>query len=123
MKLKDATLLLDADHLLPRGEEDEIVIRNPSFEASGSPVGVVTFNQQYGRLGVQQWRTWCQCDRHGSVFGQRIRIGSGYVLFIQGASPWDSSLKVWNLGEPHTLYYYVNARNCCGEVSPPTRWL
>ena len=112
----DATLLLDAIHLLPRGEEDEIVIRNPSFEASGSPVGV-------GYIQPAAMAGW-----EFSSGGRGVNVtgmgpfsdnGSGLdqdsVLFIQGAVTMGQFLEGLEPGEPHTLYYYVNARNCCGE--------
>ncbi|MDA7866802.1 hypothetical protein N9B57_02590, partial [Verrucomicrobia bacterium] len=37
------------------------------------------------------------------------------VLFIQNASSMTQLIDGLEPGETYTLYYYVNARNCCGE--------
>jgi hypothetical protein len=37
------------------------------------------------------------------------------VLFIQGATTMSQLVEGFEAGETYTLYYYVNARNCCGD--------
>jgi hypothetical protein len=111
----DATILLDAVHLIPRGE-GEVVVMNPSFEASGSPVGV-------GYIQPAPLAGWefTSGGRGVNVTGQGpfSDNGSGLdqdsVLFIQGASSMTQLINGLEPGETYTLYYYVNARNCCGE--------
>ncbi len=111
----DATILLDAVNVIPRGK-DEVVIRNPSFEASGSPVGV-------GYVQPSNLAGW-----EFSASGRGVNVtgrgpfadnGSGLdqdsVLFIQGASSMTQLVEGFEAGETYTLYYYVNARNCCGD--------
>ena len=111
----DATILLDAVNVIPRGK-DEVVIRNPSFEASGSPVGV-------GYVQPSNLAGW-----EFSAGGRGVNVtgrgpfadnGSGLdqdsVLFIQGASSMTQLVEGFEAGETYTLYYYVNARNCCGD--------
>ena len=111
----DATILLDAVNILQRGKE-EIVIRNPSFEASGSPVGV-------GYVQPSNLAGW-----EFSAGGRGVNVtgrgpfadnGSGLdqdsVLFIQNAATMSQLVEGFEAGETYTLYYYVNARNCCGD--------
>ncbi|MDA7536492.1 hypothetical protein N8560_00970 [bacterium] len=111
----DATILLDAVNIIPRGKE-EIVIRNPSFEASGSPVGV-------GYVQPSNLAGW-----EFSAGGRGVNVtgrgpfadnGSGLdqdsVLFIQNAATMSQLVEGFEAGETYTLYYYVNARNCCGD--------
>ena len=111
----DATILLDAVNIMPRGKE-EIVIRNPSFEASGSPVGV-------GYVQPSNLAGW-----EYSAGGRGVNVtgrgpfadnGSGLdqdsVLFIQNAATMSQLVEGFEAGETYTLYYYVNARNCCGD--------
>ncbi|MBT5063560.1 MAG: hypothetical protein HOM65_14095 [Verrucomicrobia bacterium] len=111
----DATILLDAVNIIPRGKE-EIVIRNPSFEASGSPVGV-------GYVQPSNLAGW-----EYSAGGRGVNVtgrgpfadnGSGLdqdsVLFIQNAATMSQLVEGFEAGETYTLYYYVNARNCCGD--------
>ncbi|MDA7511177.1 hypothetical protein N8612_05805, partial [Verrucomicrobia bacterium] len=111
----DATILLDAVNVIPRGE-DEVVIVNPSFEASGSPVGV-------GYVQPSQLAGWefSSGGRGVNVTGQGPFSDNGAgldqdsVLFIQNASSMTQLIDGLEPGETYTLYYYVNARNCCGE--------
>ncbi len=111
----DASILLDAVSIVPRGE-DEVVIMNPSFEASGSPVGV-------GYIQPANLAGWefTSGGRGVNVTGQGpfSDNGSGLnqdsVLFIQNATSMTQWIDGLEAGETYTLYYYVNARNCCGE--------
>ncbi|HAQ99775.1 MAG TPA: hypothetical protein DCR61_10530 [Verrucomicrobiales bacterium] len=111
----DATILLDAVNILSRGKE-EIVIRNPSFEASGSPMGV-------GYVQPSNLAGW-----EFSAGGRGVNVtgrgpfadnGSGLdqdsVLFIQNAATMSQLVEGFEAGATYTLYYYVNARNCCGD--------
>jgi hypothetical protein len=111
----DATILLDAVNIVPRGD-DEVVIKNPSFEASGSPVGV-------GYVQPANMAGWdfTSGGRGVNVTGQGPFSDNGAgldqdsVLFIQNASSMSQFVEGLEVGETYTLYYYVNARNCCGE--------
>ncbi len=111
----DATILLDAVNIIPR-TDDEVVVVNPSFEASGSPVGVgyiqpaamAGWNFSAGGRGVN-------VTGQGPFSDNGAGLDQDSVLFIQG--PTEMSQLITNLeaGQTYTLYYYVNARNCCGE--------
>ncbi|MDG1892466.1 MAG: hypothetical protein P8L18_14265 [Verrucomicrobiota bacterium] len=111
----DATILLDAVNIVSRGES-EIVIVNPSFEASGSPVGVGYVQP----ANIAGWE-FTSGGRGPNVTGQGpfSDNGSGLdqdsVLFIQGPTSMTQLIEGLEPGETYTLYYYVNARNCCGE--------
>ncbi len=111
----DATILLDAVNIVPRGE-NEVVIINPSFEASGSPVGVGYIQP----ANVAGW-DFTAGGRGINVTGQGPFADNGTgldqdsVLFIQNASTMTQFIEGLEPGETYTLYYYANARNCCGE--------
>ena len=111
----DATILLDAVNIIPRGD-DEVVLKNPSFEASGSPVGVGYIQP----ANVAGW-DFTSGGRGVNVTGQGpfSDNGSGLdqdsVLFIQNATSMTQWVEGFEPGQTYTLYYYVNARNCCGD--------
>ena len=111
----DATILLDAVSIVPRGN-DEVVLMNPSFESSGSPVGVGYIQP----ANVAGWE-FTSGGRGVNVTGQGpfSDNGSGLdqdsVLFIQNATSMTQWVEGLEAGEIYTLYYYVNARNCCGD--------
>ena len=111
----DATILLDAISLVPRGD-DEVVLVNPSFESSGSPVGVGYVQP----ASIAGWE-FTSGGRGVNVTGQGPFSDNGAgldqdsVLFIQNASSMTQLIEGLEPGETYTLYYYVNARNCCGE--------
>ena len=111
----DATILLDAVSIVPRGK-DEIVVKNPSFEASGSPVGV-------GYLQPANISGWefgpggrgVNVTGVGPFSDNGAGLDQDSVLFIQGSGSMSQWIEGFDAGSPYTLYYYVNARNCCGE--------
>lgn len=109
----DATLLLDSVSIVQR-DPDEIVIENPSFEATGNPVGV----------GYLQPRNISGWEMSGS-FGVNITgvgpfsdngsaIDQDRVLFMQGPGSASQLITGFTPNTDYTLIYYVNARNCCG---------
>ncbi len=114
----DATVVLDAVQIVPRAA-DEIVIHNPSFEASGSPPGVGYLNPfnlsgwtggPGGNYGINvngegpfTDNGWVpDQDRAGFVQGG----GTGLAQYLTGLTP----------GTRYTLVVSLNARNCCGGV-------
>jgi hypothetical protein len=111
----DATTLLDAVNILPRGEE-EVVISNPSFEGSGSPTGV-------GYIQPSNLAGWefggggrgVNVTGRGPFADNGSGLDQDSVLFIQGATTMSQLVEGFEAGETYTLYYYVNARNCCGD--------
>ncbi|PYK01826.1 MAG: hypothetical protein DME23_03235 [Verrucomicrobia bacterium] len=110
----DATLLLDAITIVQR-DAGEIVIKNPSFEASGTPANV-------GYIQPDNIAGW---DAGGVGRGVNIN-GAGpftdnglasdqdLVLFLQGKTTLVSqNITGLNAGQQYTLIFDVNARNCC----------
>ena len=106
----DATILLDAVNIIPRGE-DEVVVMNPSFEASGSPVGVGYIQP----ANVAGWG-FTSGGRGVNVTGQGPFSDNGAgldqdsVLFIQNSTSMTQLIEGLDAGDTYTLYYYVNAR-------------
>lgn len=113
----DASLVVDAVNIVPRAS-DEIVIRNPSFEASGSPPGV-GYLQPYGTAG------W-----DGGAGGRGINIdGEGpftdngdvpdqdRAAFLQNTGSFlAQNITELSPGQRYTLVFAVNARACCGGI-------
>jgi hypothetical protein len=111
----DATILLDAVNIIPRGE-DEVVIQNPSFEASGSPVGVGYIQPaNIAGWGFTSGGRGVNVTGQGPFSDNGAGLDQDSVLFIQNASSMTQLIEGLDPGETYTLYYYVNARNCCGE--------
>lgn len=113
----DGSLVIDAVNIVPRAS-DEIVIRNPSFEASGSPPGV-GYVQPYAIAG------W-----DGGGGGRGINIdGEGpftdngdvpdqdRAAFLQNTgSGLSQNITGLTAGQKYTLVVSLNARNCCGGI-------
>jgi hypothetical protein len=110
----DATLLLDAVNIIER-ESADVVVENPSFEASGNPVGVgyiqpraISGWQMTGGFGVN-------ISGVGPFADNGTAIDQDKVLFMQG--PGSATQVITGLvpDKDYTLIYYANARNCCGD--------
>jgi len=107
----DATLLLDAVNIVQRDPGD-VVIQNPSFEASGNPVGV-------GYLGpIAGWSGGSGINIGIQPFGPFTDNGvspdQDRILFIQGSSSIRQLIEGLTPGREYSLTYSVNRRNCCG---------
>ena len=109
----DATLLLDAISIVQR-DAGEIVIENPSFEATGNPVGV-------GYLGPKKIAGWDVTAGYGiNIDGAGPFTDNGdapdqdRVLLIQGAGMLSQTVTGLTAGQKYTLIYSVNRRTCCG---------
>ncbi|MBI4663464.1 MAG: DUF642 domain-containing protein [Verrucomicrobia bacterium] len=109
----DATVLLDAVTIVQR-EPGQIVVQNPSFEASGSPVGV-------GYIQPRKISGWDMTGGYGvNITGVGPFTDNGaapdqdLVLFLQGAASASQNITGLTPGGKYTLAYSVNARNCCG---------
>jgi hypothetical protein len=104
----DATLLLDAISVVPQAA-GEIVVQNPSFEASGVPAGVGYQNAMAG---------WSFTGGHGvnidtvGPFADNGVAGAqDRVAFIQGPASLSQVIQGLTPGTAYTLEYLVNARN------------
>lgn len=114
----DASAVIDAVTIVARAT-DEIVIQNPSFEASGSPPGV-------GYVNPFQMTGWQASGGHGvNVDGEGPFSDNGDVpdqdrtAFIQGVgSSLSQNVPGLTAGQKYTLVASLNARNCCGGSRP-----
>ena len=104
----DATLLLDGLCVVPQAA-GEIVVKNPSFEASGVPAGVGYQNAMAG---------WSFTGGHGvniDTFGPFADNGvagaQDRVAFIQGPASLSQVIEGLTAGGSYALEYLVNARN------------
>jgi len=109
----DATLLLDAVDIVQRDAGD-VVIENPSFEATGNPVGV-------GYLGPALVAGWEITGGYGiNITGVGPFTDNGAapdqdrVLFMQGSGSASQNITGLTSGQVYTLIFSVNSRNCCG---------
>lgn len=111
----DATVVLDAVNIVARAA-DEIVVRNPSFEASGSPPGV-GYLQPFAMAG---WDS-SPGGRGINVDGEGPFTDNGDVpdqdraAFLQNTGGFLSqTLSGLVAGQKYTVVVALNARNCCG---------
>lgn len=117
----DATLLIDAVSIVPRPETD-IVVANPSFEASLPPAGV-------GYIGPQRLAGWdtvvingnygVNLDTVGPFTDNGVAGAGEAVLLIQNNAAISQTLDGFTPGTAYTVEYLVNARNCCSGSPVP----
>jgi hypothetical protein len=111
----DASLLLDAICIVPVSD-GEMVVKNPSFESSGSPAGAGYIGQVAG------WTTTgghgINVDTVGPFSDNGLAGAQDRVAFLQGPSSLSQILEGLTAGSPYTLTYLVNARN--GDTVGPT---
>ncbi len=112
----DASLLLDAISIVQR-DPGEIVIRNPSFEASGSPANVgyvqpgniAGWDAGGGGRGIN-------VNGAGPFTDNGLASDQDRVLFLQGNTTFVSqNITGLTAGQQYTLIFEVNARVCCGQ--------
>lgn len=109
----DATLLLDSISIVQR-DPDEIVVENPSFEATGNPVGVGYLQPR----AISGWEMAASFGVNitdvGPFSDNGITLDQDRVLFMQGSGTASQLITGFTPNTDYTLIYYVNARNCCG---------
>lgn len=104
----DASLLLDGISVVPQAAE-EIVVMNPSFEASGVPAGVGYQNAMAGWAFTGGHGT--NVDTFGPFADNGIAGAQDRVAFMQGPSSLSQVITGLTAGASYTLDYLVNARN------------
>jgi hypothetical protein len=108
-------LLLDAVDIVQR-DADEIVIENPSFEASGE-------TSYPGYLQPAPIDGWSITGGYGcnSIIGPFEDNGAtpeqGEVLFMQGTCTASNNISGLTVGQAYTLSYAVNARTAASSAS------
>lgn len=116
----DASVLIDGVCIVP-ASTGEIVVKNPSFEASGFPVGV-------GYTGAMAG--WSTTGGHGvnidgvGPFGDNgVAASQDRVGFIQGNASLSQTIDGFTAGSPYTLSFLVNGRNSDTPGPSPYRVL
>jgi hypothetical protein len=103
----DAALLLDAVNIVQRGAND-VVIENPSFEASGFPVGVGYCSPIDGWTGISGVNIGS--IHEGPFTDNGVSPDQDAVGFIQGSLTLSQTLTNVVVGQVYTLIYAVNRR-------------
>lgn len=107
----DASLLLDAISIVQRPAND-VLVQNPSFEASGTPIGSGYIQPKQ----VSGWTNWpgawgVNINRRGPFANNGTAPDQDLVLFLQSPTAYLSQvLTGLTPGQPHTLIFALNAR-------------
>lgn len=116
----DASLLLDGITIVPQAA-DEVIVKNPSFEASG----IVAYPGYQGAIAG-----WTATGGHGvnietvGPFADNGLAGTqDRVAFMQGPSSLTQVIEGLTAGSSYSLEYLVNARNGDSPGGTPYRVL
>ncbi len=107
----DATVLLDAVTVTARAPQN-LVVQNPSFEASGTPPapGYVQPNQVAGwNIGGEEYGV--NVSGLGPFADNGVNPDQDYVLFLQGQTNASQTLAGLTAGTNYLLTFAYNARN------------
>ena len=119
----DATLLLDAIDITRR-EPYEVVLQNPSFEASwamdlyiegtpNAPAPLFGCTFTGGNRGTAS---------SGPFYDNGVASDQDQVLFLQGAETAAQVVSGFTAGQTYTVIYSVNSRGCCPAPPPTTHY-
>ena len=111
----DATLLLDGINIVERDAVD-IVVENPSFEASGtifSGVGYMTGTPMLGWAFSGSGYGVNVPGRDPWFSDNGVNPDQQTVLFIQNAGSVSQTIHGLTAGNKYTLVIWANPRNCC----------
>ncbi len=115
----DATLLLDAVTIVPRST-GEVILQNPSFDASGR---VTVWPGYLGSLPVAGWNYSGGCGLNSDGVGPFTDNGDApdqeMVFFIQNTGSVGQPVSGLTPGATYTLSYAVNTRSA-GWTAPGT---
>jgi hypothetical protein len=116
----DATLLLDAVTIIPRGA-GEIVLQNPSFDASGR----IAYPGYLGGAPIAGWTITGGVGLNSDGVGPFTDNGDApdqeMVFFIQNAGSLAQNISGLLPGSTYTLAYAVNTRSA-GWTAPGTAY-
>ena len=112
----DATLLLDAVNIVERSP-DEVVIENPSFEASGSPIGVGYLGPIAGWTGANGINVGN--PPLGPFADNGLAPDQDRVAFVQQNGRLSQFVTGLVPGAEYALSYAVNRRICCPSPTDP----
>jgi hypothetical protein len=123
----DATLLLDAINIIRR-EPGEVVLQNPSFEASGAMDLYIEGPNTAPLFGWIITGGGRGTAASGPFYDNGMPPDQDQVLFLQGADTAAQFVSGFTAGKSYTVIYSVNDRACCGsdltthyavQVGPP----
>jgi hypothetical protein len=123
----DATLLLDAINIIRR-EPGEVVLQNPSFEASGAMDLYIEGPNTAPLFGWIITGGGRGTASSGPFADNGMSPDQDQVLFLQGADTAAQFVSGFTAGQSYTVIYSVNNRACCGsdltthyavQVGPP----
>ena len=109
----DSSTVFDGIILLQR-DADEILIKNPSFEASGIITNVNIYGQVFTPQLIAGWEpiSWYGIGWAGSAYNGSSTIPDGdYCLFINQATGAKQTINGLTPGTGYELSYYYNVRN------------
>jgi len=108
----DATVLLDAI-AITRREAGDIVVQNPSFEASGA---MALYIEGPNTALMSGWDiSGSRGTASGGPFADNgLTPDQDQVLFLQGAATASQVVSGFTAGQIYSLLYSVNSRTCCG---------
>jgi len=106
----DATFLLDSVSMVQR-DAGQIVVENPSFEASGAVTvpGYIQPNRIGGWLGIGQYGV--AVSGVGPFADNGINPDQDNVAFLQGQSSLSQTIDGLTVGQNYTVKFAVNARS------------
>lgn len=112
----DATVLLDAISIVQRDASD-LVIRNPSFEASGNATGVGYVPESIAGWDFSGAGRGININGVGPFTDNGLSSDQDRVVLLQGQN-LGASQTVTGLvaGQKYTLIFDVNTRNCCSAT-------
>jgi hypothetical protein len=109
----DATLLLDAIDITRR-EPGDVVLQNPSFEASGAMDLYIEGPNTAPLFGWTITGGGRGTASAGPFFDNGLASDQDQVLFLQGADTVAQVVSGFTAAQAYTVIYSVNGRGCCG---------
>jgi hypothetical protein len=118
----DASLLIDAVSITRREPED-MVVQNPSFEASGA---MDLYIEGPNTAPLSGW-TITQ-GGHGTASGGPFADNGtapdqDQVLFLQNSGSASQTVAGFTVGQKYTVVFSVNNRGCCGDAPLVTHYV
>lgn len=109
----DSTILLDGINIVRR-EAGEIVVPNPSFEASGA-MGLYIEGPNTALMSGWDITTGGHGTASAGPFADNGLVpDQDQTLFLQGAGTASQVVSGFTAGQTYSLLYSVNSRGCCG---------
>lgn len=109
----DATVLMDGINIVRR-EPGDLVVQNPSFEASGV-MGLYIEGPNTALMSGWDITTGGHGTASAGPFADNGLVpDQDQTLFLQGAGTASQVVSGFTAGQTYSLLYSVNSRGCCG---------